>query len=84
MDWLVGWLVRGLVGWLVSIDVQGSWLMTGKKLVSIAPLIGKFFEDIAGAAAVVQVTTEVPLNFGGSAFNQKTIWGFIPSRNNSL
>ena len=70
MDWLVGrlvgWLVDGLVG---LIEVHGSWLMTGKSLVSIAPLIGKKFEDIGGAAtaAVVaagQVTTEVPLNLG--------------------
>ena len=54
-------------------DIHGSWLMTGKSLVSIAPLIGKFFVDIAGggggaaAAAGVQVTTVVPLKFGVSA-----------------
>ena len=35
-------------------------------LVTIAPLIGKKFEDIgaAGAAGGVQVTTVVPLNLG--------------------
>ena len=38
-------------------------------LVTIAPLIGKKFEDIEGGAAVVvaaagQVTTVVPLNLG--------------------
>ena len=57
------------MGWLVGIiDVQVSWLMTGKSLVSIAPLIGKKIVDIAGGAAAagggVQVTTEVPLNLG--------------------
>ena len=67
---MVSWLVGGLVG---LIEVHGSWLMTDKSLVSIAPLIGKKFEDIGGAgggggaAAVGQVTAEVPLNFGGSA-----------------
>ena len=39
---------------------------------SIAPLIGKKFEDISGVAGAgaVQVTTVVPLEFGVSAFNQ--------------
>ena len=52
------------------IEVHGSWLMTGKSLVPIAPLIGKKIEDIGGAgaavaaAAVGQVTTVVPLNLG--------------------
>ena len=62
----------GLVG---LIEVHGSWLMTGKSLVSIAPLIGKKFVDMVGgggggAAAGgggVQVTTVVPLKFGVSA-----------------
>ena len=61
------------------IEVHGSWLMTGKSLVPIAPLIGKKFEDIGGgaagaaAAAGVQVTTEVPLNFRVSALTNKSI-----------
>ena len=57
-------MVGRLVGWWVG------WLMTGKSLVSIAPLIGKKFEDIAVvavASAAGQVTTEVSLKFGISA-----------------
>ena len=41
MDWLVGWLdqVGWLLHWLVGlIEVHGSWLMTGKRLDSIAAL----------------------------------------------
>ena len=47
---------------------------------SIAPLIGQKFEDIAAvaaaAAAAGQVTTGVPLKFGVSAFNQYLVTGF--------
>ena len=62
----------GLVG---LIQVHGSWLMAGKSLESIAALLmEKFLEVVGGgggaAAAAVQVTTEVPLKFGVSAFNQ--------------
>ena len=73
MDWLVGWLVSCLVGWLVGIiDVQVSWLMTGKSLVSIAPLIGKKIEEVGGeAGAAAQVTTVVPLKFGVSVLTNK-------------
>ena len=60
----------GLVG---IIEVHGSWLMTGKSLVPIAPLIGKKFEYIGGGAGGgVQVTTEVPLNFRVSALTNKS------------
>ena len=39
IGWLVGWLVSCWVGGLVGIiDFQGSWLMTGKSLESIAAL----------------------------------------------
>ena len=54
-------MVGGLFG---IIEVHGSWLMTGKSLVSIEPLIGKKIEEVAGAAIAVQVTTVVPLNLG--------------------
>ena len=64
-----------MVGWFVGlIKAHGSWLMTGKNLVSTAALIGKKIEEVgaAVAAAVVaaQVITLVPLKFGVSAFNQ--------------
>ena len=57
-----------MIGWWVDlIQVHDSSLVTGKSLVSIAPLIGK---KIEGAGALAQVTTVVPLKFGVSAFDQ--------------